>query len=378
MSRYLRPTARLAATARASAIRPTTTSSFLYKAAAVPSLQKRTYADAAGVKEYTVRDALNEALAEELELNPKVFILGEEVAQYNGAYKVTKGLLDRFGEKRIIDTPITEMGFTGLAVGAALNGLHPVCEFMTFNFAMQAIDHIVNSAAKTLYMSGGIQPCNITFRGPNGFASGVAAQHSQDYSAWYGSIPGLKVVSPWSAEDAKGLLKAAIRDPNPVVVLENELMYGKSFPMSEAAQKDDFVIPFGKAKIERVGKDLTMVTASRCVGQALVAAENLKSKYGVEVEVLNLRSIKPLDIESIVKSVKKTHRLMSIESGFPAFGVGAEILALTMEYAFDYLDAPAQRVTGADVPTPYAAGLEAMSFPTEELIEQYAVRMLRL
>ncbi|KAK4247020.1 hypothetical protein C7999DRAFT_41636 [Corynascus novoguineensis] len=346
--------------------------------AAVPSVQKRTYADGSGVKEYTVREALNEALAEELESNPKVFILGEEVAQYNGAYKVTKGLLDRFGEKRVIDTPITESGFCGLAVGAALSGLHPVCEFMTFNFAMQAIDHIVNSAAKTLYMSGGIQPCNITFRGPNGFAAGVAAQHSQDYSAWYGSIPGLKVVSPWSAEDAKGLLKAAIRDPNPVVVLENELLYGQSFPMSEAAQKDDFVLPFGKAKIERVGKDLTMVSLSRCVGQSLVAAENLKKKYGVEVEVINLRSIKPLDIESIVKSVKKTHRLMAVESGFPAFGVGAEILALTMEYAFDYLDAPAQRITGADVPTPYAQKLEEMSFPTEELIEQYAAKLLRL
>lgn len=249
---------------------------------------------------------------------------------------------------------------------------------MTFNFAMQAIDQIVNSAAKTLYMSGGIQPCNITFRGPNGFASGVAAQHSQDYSAWYGSVPGLKVVSPWSAEDAKGLLKAAIRDPNPVVFLENELMYGQTFPMSEAAQKDDFVIPFGKAKIERQGKDLTMVTLSRCVGQCLVAAENLKKNYGVEVEVINLRSVKPIDIEAIVKSVKKTGRLLSVESGFPAFGVGAEILALTMEYAFDYLDAPAGRVTGADVPTPYAQKLEEMAFPTEPLIEAYAAKLLRL
>lgn len=249
---------------------------------------------------------------------------------------------------------------------------------MTFNFAMQAIDQIVNSAAKTLYMSGGIQPCNITFRGPNGFAAGVAAQHSQDYSAWYGSIPGLKVVSPWSAEDAKGLLKAAIRDPNPVVVLENELMYGQSFPMSEAAQKDDFVIPFGKAKIERAGKDLTMVTLSRCVGQTLVAAENLKKNYGIEAEVINLRSVKPLDIDAIVKSVKKTHRLICVESGYPAFGVGAEILALTMEYAFDYLDAPAQRITGAEVPTPYAQKLEELSFPTEELIEKFAAKLLRV
>ncbi|KAK3694229.1 thiamine diphosphate-binding protein [Podospora appendiculata] len=379
MSRYLRPAARLASARAQAAARPLATSPFTYRpAAAAPSLQKRTYADASGTKEYTVREALNEALAEELEANSKVFVLGEEVAQYNGAYKVTKGLLDRFGPDRVIDTPITESGFCGLAVGAALSGLHPVCEFMTFNFAMQAIDQIVNSAAKTLYMSGGIQPCNITFRGPNGFASGVGAQHSQDYSAWYGSIPGLKVVSPWSAEDAKGLLKAAIRDPNPVVFLENELMYGQSFPMSEAAQKDDFVIPFGKAKIERVGKDLTIVTLSRCVSQALVVAESLKQKYGVECEVINLRSVKPLDIETIVKSVKKTHRLMAVESGFPAYGVGAEILALTMEYAFDFLDAPAQRVCGADVPTPYAAGLEEMAFPSESIIERQAAKLLRL
>ncbi|EHA46640.1 pyruvate dehydrogenase E1 component subunit beta [Pyricularia oryzae 70-15] len=383
MSRYLRPAVRMAATAaRAPALRSSTGTSSLIgsqRAAAFrPAVSMQQRWASSGTKEYTVREALNEALVEELEANDKVFVMGEEVAQYNGAYKVTKGLLDRFGERRIIDTPITEMGFTGLAVGAALSGLHPVCEFMTYNFAMQSIDHIVNSAAKTLYMSGGIQPCNITFRGPNGFASGVGAQHSQDYSAWYGSIPGLKVVSPWSAEDAKGLLKAAIRDPNPVVVLENELMYGQSFPMSEAAQKDDFVIPFGKAKIERQGKDLTIVTLSRCVGQSLVAAENLKKKYGVEVEVINLRSIKPLDINAIVQSVKKTHRLMSVESGFPAFGVGSEILALTMEYAFDYLDAPAQRVTGADVPTPYAQKLEEMSFPTEQIIEEHAAKMLKL
>lgn len=249
---------------------------------------------------------------------------------------------------------------------------------MTFNFAMQAIDQIINSAAKTHYMSGGIQPCNITFRGPNGFAAGVAAQHSQDYSAWYGSIPGLKVVTPWSAEDAKGLLKAAIRDPNPVVVLENELLYGQSFPMSEEAQRSDFVIPFGKAKIERQGKDLTIITLSRCVGQSLVAAENLKKKYGVEVEVINLRSIKPLDVEAIVKSVKKTGRLLAVESGFPSYGVGSEILALTMEYAFDYLEAPAQRITGAEVPTPYAKELEDMSFPNEDLIEAFAKKMLKL
>ncbi|KAF8250212.1 hypothetical protein K440DRAFT_619693 [Wilcoxina mikolae CBS 423.85] len=330
------------------------------------------------VKDYTVRDALNEALAEELERNDKVFILGEEVAQYNGAYKVTKGLLDRFGDRRVIDTPITEHGFTGMAVGAALAGLHPVVEFMTWNFAMQAIDQIINSGAKTHYMSGGIQPCNITFRGPNGFAAGVAAQHSQDYSAWYGAIPGLKVVSPWSAEDAKGLMKAAIRDPNPVVVLENELLYGQSFPMSEEAQSSDFVLPIGKAKIERVGKDVTIVTLSRCVGQSLVAAENLKKKYGVECEIINLRSVKPLDVESIVQSVQKTHHLVAVESGYPMFGVASEILALSMEYMFDSLDAPAQRVTGAEVPTPYAQGLEELSFPDENLIEKKVAQLLRL
>ncbi|KAI1502022.1 pyruvate dehydrogenase E1 component beta subunit mitochondrial precursor [Biscogniauxia marginata] len=378
MSRYLRPAARLAASARAVASAPRTLPRFSPAAAAFSVSQRRTFADVKGTKDYTVREALNEAMAEELEANEKVFIIGEEVAQYNGAYKVTKGLLDRFGDKRVIDTPITESGFTGLAVGAALSGLAPVVEFMTFNFAMQAIDQIVNSAAKTLYMSGGIQPCNITFRGPNGFAAGVGAQHSQDYSAWYGSIPGLKVVSPWSAEDAKGLLKAAIRDPNPVCVLENELMYGVSFPMSEAAQKDDFVLPFGKAKVERQGKDLTLVSLSRTVGQCMVAAEALQKKYGVEAEVINLRSVKPLDIESIVRSVKKTHRLISVESGFPFAGMGAEILATTMEYAFDYLDAPAQRITGAEVPTPYAQGLEQMSFPTEQLIEDFSAKLLRV
>ncbi|MCJ1384141.1 pyruvate dehydrogenase E1, beta subunit [Xylographa soralifera] len=375
-ARFVRPASRLLSSRPiAASIRPI----FHPAATILPSIaNKRSYATPSGTKEMTVRDALNEALAEELEQNDKVFILGEEVAQYNGAYKVTKGLLDRFGEKRVIDSPITESGFCGLTVGAALAGLHPVCEFMTFNFAMQAIDQIINSAAKTHYMSGGIQPCNITFRGPNGFASGVAAQHSQDYSSWYGSIPGLKVVAPWSAEDAKGLLKAAIRDPNPVVVLENELLYGQSFPMSEAAQKDDFVLPFGKAKIERAGKDLTIVTLSRCVGQALTAAELLKKQYGVEAEVINLRSVQPLDIEAIVNSVKKTGHLMAVESGFPKFGVAAEILASTMEYAFDYLDAPAVRVTGAEVPTPYAQKLEEMSFPNEDLITKYAAKLLRV
>ncbi|KAI5287100.1 pyruvate dehydrogenase E1, beta subunit [Ascosphaera acerosa] len=326
----------------------------------------------------TVREAINQGLAEEMEREEKVFIMGEEVAQYNGAYKVTKGLLDRFGPKRVIDTPITEAGFAGLAVGAGLAGLHPVCEFMTFNFAMQAIDQIINSAAKTHYMSGGIQPCNITFRGPNGFAAGVAAQHSQDYSAWYGSIPGLKVLAPYSAEDAKGLIKAAIRDPNPVCVLENELMYGESFPLSPEAQRDDFVLPIGKAKIERPGKDLTIVTLSRCVGQSLRAAEELKAKYGVEAEVLNLRSVKPLDVEAIIASVKKTGHLISVDFGFPMFGVSSEILALSMEYAFDYLNAPAARITGAEVPTPYSPELEKMAFPQEDTIVNHAKKLLRV
>ncbi|KAL2836214.1 pyruvate dehydrogenase E1 component, beta subunit [Aspergillus pseudoustus] len=373
--RLFRPAARLLSSRLfTAATRP----AFRQTACAPSILRFRGYATESGTKEVTVRDALNEALAEELESNQKTFILGEEVAQYNGAYKVTRGLLDRFGPKRVIDTPITEAGFCGLAVGAALAGLHPICEFMTFNFAMQAIDQIINSAAKTHYMSGGIQPCNITFRGPNGFAAGVAAQHSQDYSAWYGSIPGLKVVAPWSAEDAKGLMKAAIRDPNPVVVLENELLYGQAFPMSEAAQKDDFVLPIGKAKIERPGKDLTIVTLSRCVGQSLNAAAELKQKYGVEAEVINLRSVKPLDVETIIQSLKKTGRLMCVESGFPMFGVSSEILALSMEYGFDYLTAPAVRVTGAEVPTPYAAGLEALSFPQEDTIVGQAAKLLRL
>ncbi|CDM34926.1 hypothetical protein DTO013E5_3173 [Penicillium roqueforti] len=372
--RLFRPTARLFSSRLAS----TALRSNIRQSACAPSILRRGYATETGTKEVTVRDALNEALAEELEREKKCYIIGEEVAQYNGAYKVTRGLLDRFGPKRVIDTPITEAGFCGIAVGSALAGLHPVCEFMTFNFAMQAIDQIINSGARTHYMSGGIQPCNITFRGPNGFAAGVAAQHSQDFSGWYGSIPGLKVVSPWSSEDAKGLLKAAIRDPNPVVVLENELLYGQHFPMSEAAQKNDFVIPIGKAKIERPGKDLTIVCISRCVGLSLDAAAELKEKYGVDAEVINLRSIKPLDVETIIASLKKTGRILAVESGYPMYGLSSEILAQCMEYGFDYLTAPAVRVTGAEVPTPYAAGLEAMAFPQVDTIVGQAVKLLRL
>lgn len=331
------------------------------------------------VKEITVRDALNQALSEELDRDEDVFLMGEEVAQYNGAYKVSRGLLDKFGEKRVIDTPITEMGFTGLAVGAALHGLKPVLEFMTWNFAMQGIDHILNSAAKTLYMSGGKQPCNITFRGPNGAAAGVAAQHSQCYAAWYGSIPGLKVLSPYSAEDYKGLLKAAIRDPNPVVFLENEIAYGETFKVSEEFSSPDFILPIGKAKIEKEGTDLTIVGHSRALKFAVEAAEILEKDFGIKAEVLNLRSIKPLDVPAIVDSVKKTNHLVTVENGFPGFGVGSEICAQIMESeAFDYLDAPVERVTGCEVPTPYAKELEDFAFPDTEVILRACKKALSL
>lgn len=332
-----------------------------------------------GAQTMTVRDALNSAMAEELDRDDSVFLLGEEVAQYNGAYKVSRGLLDRFGDRRVIDTPITEMGFTGLAVGAALAGLKPICEFMTFNFAMQSIDQIINSAAKTYYMSGGIQPCNITFRGPNGAAAGVAAQHSQCYAAWYGSIPGLKVLSPYSAADYKGLLKASIRDPNPVVFLENEISYGESFEMTEEELSPDFVLPIGKAKIEREGSDITLVSHTRNVKHCLDAAEQLAKDYGVKAEVINLRSIKPLDVDTIVESVKKTNHLVTCEAGFPAFGVGSEICAQIMESeAFDYLDAPVERVTGCEVPTPYAVELENFAFPDTEIVMRASRKVLGL
>ncbi|KAI8805834.1 thiamine diphosphate-binding protein [Cladochytrium replicatum] len=325
-----------------------------------------------------VREALNQAIEEEMLADEKVFILGEEVAQYNGAYKVTKGLWEKFGDKRVIDTPITEMGFAGIAVGAALAGLKPICEFMTFNFSMQAIDHVVNSAAKTRYMSGGMVACPIVFRGPNGAASGVAAQHSQCFAAWYGSVPGLKVVSPWSAEDAKGLLKAAIRDPNPVVVLENELMYGVSFDVSEEVLRNDFVLPMGKAKIEKEGSDITIVAHSKPVGLCLDVAKELE-KEGISVEVINLRSIRPLDTETIIKSVKKTNRLVTVEGGWPMFGVGSEICATIMESeAFDHLDAPVVRVTGADIPMPYAPNLEELSLPQADVIKKTIYKTLNL
>jgi pyruvate dehydrogenase E1 component beta subunit len=310
----------------------------------------------------TVREALRDAMAEEMRRDPDVFLMGEEVAQYQGAYKVSQGLLDEFGDKRVIDTPITEYGFAGLGVGAAMAGLRPIVEFMTWNFAMQAMDHIINSAAKTLYMAGGQMGCPIVFRGPNGAAARVAAQHSQEYSSWYAHCPGLKVVAPYTAADAKGLLKAAIRDPNPVVFLENEVLYGQSF---EVPQLDDWIVPIGKARIARSGSHVTITAFSLMVDRALKAAERLAAE-GVEAEVIDLRTLRPLDVETIVASVKKTNRLVSVEEGWPQSGIGSEMAALMMEHAFDHLDAPVVRVTGKDVPMPYAANLERLAVPQVE------------
>ena len=312
----------------------------------------------------TVRDALRDAMAEEMRRDELVFLMGEEVAQYQGAYKVSRDLLQEFGERRVIDTPITEMGFAGIGSGAAMAGLKPIVEFMTFNFAMQAIDHIINSSAKTLYMSGGQIKSSIVFRGPNGAAARVAAQHSQDYSAWYANVPGLKVIAPYDAADAKGLLKAAIRDPNPIVFLEHEMMYGNEF---EIPQMDDFVLPIGKAKIQREGKDVTITAHSRMVGFALKAAEQLAAE-GIDVEVVNLRTLRPLDTETIVASVRKTNRLVTVEEGWGPCGVGAEVAAQVVEHAFDDLDAPPLRVHQEDVPMPYAANLEALTVPSVEKI----------
>ena len=310
-------------------------------------------------KNLQVREALRDAMAEEMRADDKVFVMGEEVAEYQGAYKVTQGLLDEFGSERIIDTPITEHGFAGLAVGAAMDGLKPVVEFMTMNFAMQAIDHIINSAAKTLYMAGGQLGCPIVFRGPNGAAARVGAQHSQCYASWYGHVPGLKVIAPWSAADAKGLLKSAIRDPNPVVFLENELMYGQTF---DVPADEEYTIPIGRAKIEREGTDVTIVAYSIMVGKSLEAAEKL-AEQGISAEVINLRTIRPLDRYTIIESVKKTNRIVSVEESWPFAGIGSEIAALCGEHAFDYLDAPVKRVCAADVPLPYAANLEALALP---------------
>ena len=309
--------------------------------------------------ETSVRDALRDAMAEEMRRDATVFVMGEEVAEYQGAYKVTRELLQEFGAKRVVDTPITEHGFAGIGVGAAMGGLKPIVEFMTFNFAMQAIDHIINSAAKTLYMSGGQMRCPIVFRGPNGAASRVGAQHSQDYSAWYAHVPGLKVVAPYDAADAKGLLKAAIRDPNPIVFLEHELLYGD---MGNVPDMDDFVIPIGKAKVRREGADVTIVTHSRMVGHSLVAAEQL-AQEGIDAEVIDLRTLRPLDTDTVIESVKKTNRLVCAEEGWGQHGVGAEVAARVIDEAFDYLDAPPARVFQKDVPLPYAANLEALSLP---------------
>ncbi|MCP1269224.1 pyruvate dehydrogenase complex E1 component subunit beta [Acetobacter cerevisiae] len=321
--------------------------------------------------EITVREALHDAMQAELRRDPDVFLIGEEVAEYQGAYKISQGLLAEFGDKRVIDMPITEHGFTGMAVGAALTGLKPIVEFMTMNFSMQAIDHIINSAAKTLYMSGGQMGCPIVFRGPNGAAARVGAQHSQCYGSWYAHVPGLKVVAPWSSADAKGLLRAAIRDPNPVIVLENEILYGRKFP---CPVDEDFILPIGKAKIEREGRDVTIVTFSIMVTTALEAAESL-AQQGIEAEVINLRSLRPLDTATIVESVKKTSRLVTLEEGWPFAGIGAEVAMQVIEHAFDWLDAPPARVTGVDVPMPFAANLEKLALPQPEHVVE-AVRRL--
>jgi pyruvate dehydrogenase E1 component beta subunit len=307
----------------------------------------------------TVRDALRDAMAEEMRGDENVFLMGEEVGQYQGAYKVSQGLLDEFGEMRVIDTPITEHGFTGLGVGAAFAGLKPIVEFMTFNFAMQAMDHLINSAAKTNYMSGGQMGCPAVFRGPNGAAARVGAQHSQCYASWYAHVPGLYVLAPYSAADAKGLLKSAIRDPNPVIFLENEILYGQSFDVPD---DDDWTVPIGKAKIVREGSDVTITAFSVMVGHALAAAEEL-SKQGIEAEVIDLRTLRPLDTETIVNSVKKTNRIVSVEESWPVAGMGSEIAAIMMEEAFDWLDAPLKRVCAVDVPLPYAANLEKLALP---------------
>jgi len=314
----------------------------------------------------TVRDALRDAMAEEMRRDELVFLMGEEVAEYQGAYKISQGLLQEFGARRVIDTPITEHGFTGMGVGAAFDGLKPIVEFMTWNFAMQAMDQIINSAAKTRYMSGGQMSCPIVFRGPNGAAARVAAQHSQDYSAWYASVPGMKVIAPYFAADAKGLLKAAIRDPNPVIFLENEIVYGKSFPVPKL---DDFVLPIGKARVCRPGKDVTIVAYSITVGQALEASEKLAGE-GIDAEVIDLRTLRPLDMDTVIASVKKTNRIVTIEQAWPVCSIGSEISARVALDAFDYLDAPPTKVSGKDVPMPYAANLEKLALPTvDDLIQ---------
>jgi pyruvate dehydrogenase E1 component beta subunit len=338
--------------------------------AAAPIAAEPDYTGA--MKTMTVREALNSAMAEEMRKDPDVFLMGEEVAQYQGAYKISQGLLEEFGDKRVIDTPITEQGFAGLGVGAAFMELKPVVEFMTFNFAMQAIDQIINSAAKTLYMSGGQMGCPIVFRGPNGAAARVAAQHSQCYASWYAHCPGLKVIAPWSAADAKGLLKSAIRDPNPVIFLENEILYGQSF---EVPDDENWTLPIGKAKVEKPGKDVTLVGYSIAVGICMEAAAKL-AEEGIDAEVINLRTVRPIDVETLVASVQKTNRIVSVGEGWPTCGIGSEITQLMCEHAFDYLDAPPVRVAGADVPMPYAANLEALALPKAHNVVEAAKSVL--
>jgi pyruvate dehydrogenase E1 component beta subunit len=325
-------------------------------------------APAAEMVTMTVREALRDAMAEEMRADDRVFVMGEEVAQYQGAYKVTQGLLQEFGPRRVVDTPITEYGFAGVGVGAAFAGLKPIVEFMTWNFALQAIDHIVNSAAKTLYMSGGQMHCPIVFRGPNGAAARVAAQHSQDFSSWYASVPGLKVIAPYTAADAKGLLKAAIRDPSPVIFLENEILYGQSF---EVPKGEEFIVPIGKARIARDGTDVTIVSYSRGLAYALDAAKRL-AEDGIEAEVVDLRTLRPLDIDTVVASVKKTNRIVTVEEGWPVCSIGTEISARVALEAFDYLDAPPVKIAGADVPMPYAANLERVALPSVEEVVKAA------
>jgi pyruvate dehydrogenase E1 component beta subunit len=339
---------------------------------ATPAVPDREVPEGTEMVAMTVREAIREAMSEEMRRDPDVFLMGEEVGQYQGAYKISQGMLDEFGPQRVIDTPITEHGFTGLAVGAAFAGLKPIVEFMTFNFAMQAIDHIINSAAKTLYMSGGQMGCPIVFRGANGAAARVAAQHSQDYAAWYGQIPGLKVVMPYTAADAKGLMKAAIRDPNPVVFLENEILYGKSF---DVPKLDDWVVPIGKARIVRPGRHLTIVSFGIGMTYALAAADKLAAE-GIEAEVIDLRTIRPMDIATVVESVRKTNRCVCVEEGFPQFSVTSELAAQIMTHAFDYLDAPVARVAGKDVPMPYAANLEKLALPNADEVAAAAKAVL--
>jgi pyruvate dehydrogenase E1 component beta subunit len=344
--------------------------------ASLPSARNFSVSSSVGVKQLTVRDALNMALDEELARDDRVFVMGEEVAQYDGAYKVTRGLWKKYGDKRVIDTPITEMGFSGLAVGAAFNNLRPVLEFMTFNFSMQAIDQVINSAAKTFYMSGGKVNVPIVFRGPNGCAKGVAAQHSQCFAAWYAHCPGLKVISPYDSEDCKGLLKAAIRDPDPVVFLENELLYGTTFDVEDEVLGADYLLPIGKAKIMRSGSDITLVAHSIGVGFALGAAEEL-AKEGISCEVVNLRSIRPLDMDTVNKSVMKTHHCITVEGGWPQHGVGAEVSASLSEGpAFHYLDAPVIRISGADAPMPYSKPCEDIATPQPHDIVSAVKRVL--